>query len=436
MKLALVLNAVNPRLGGVLIRGEKGTAKSTAARALARACCRALDGRRRLPLRAATRGPRHRAARTARARPAAGRGSTSAPAVVRRAADRRDRGPRARARSTWSARSRHGERHFEPGLLARANRGLLYVDEVNLLPDHLVDVLLDAAAMGINSVEREGVSFSHPARVHPGRHDEPGGGRPAAAAAGPLRAGGRGGGHARAGRARRGGAPPDRLRGRPGGFAARWQAGRRRAARAHRGCARALPSVRVDDRLLDSDRALCTDFEVDGLRADIVMYKTAATLAAYAGRSRGQRRRRARRRRAGPAPPPPAPAVRSAGPRPRAAGPVRRGPGRSDTASPDGEPAPDQVFEVGAPPPITPPPDRERPRADPSLRTSRQAHAPAARRSAGSPRAQRAAPSTTCPQRAGRFGDAACRRAVPGKPGWSTAAVRPRMCASNCARPA
>src|ERR1700694_5192253 len=56
-----------------------------------------------------------------------------------------------------------GKRHFEPGLLARANRGLLYVDEVNLLPDHLVDTLLDAAAMGTNSVEREGVSFSHPA---------------------------------------------------------------------------------------------------------------------------------------------------------------------------------------------------------------------------------------------------------------------------------
>ena len=58
---------------------------------------------------------------------------------------------------------KQGERHFDPGLLARANRGLLYVDEVNLLPDHLVDALLDAAAMGTNTVEREGVSFSHPA---------------------------------------------------------------------------------------------------------------------------------------------------------------------------------------------------------------------------------------------------------------------------------
>ncbi len=57
-----------------------------------------------------------------------------------------------------------GERHFEPGVLAAANRGLLYIDEVNLLDDHVVDVLLDAAAMGMNIVEREGISFSHPAR--------------------------------------------------------------------------------------------------------------------------------------------------------------------------------------------------------------------------------------------------------------------------------
>ena len=68
------------------------------------------------------------------------------------------------ARSTWGTRSRPGERGFEPGLLARANRGILYVDEVNLLDDHLVDALLDVAASGVNTVEREGIAYSHPAR--------------------------------------------------------------------------------------------------------------------------------------------------------------------------------------------------------------------------------------------------------------------------------
>ena len=65
---------------------------------------------------------------------------------------------------TWKPAIRDGRRHFEPGVLARANRSILYADEVNLLDDHIVDVLLDAAAMGVNTVEREGVSFSHPAR--------------------------------------------------------------------------------------------------------------------------------------------------------------------------------------------------------------------------------------------------------------------------------
>ena len=59
---------------------------------------------------------------------------------------------------------KHGEKKFEPGILAQANRNILYVDEINLLDDHLVDVLLDSAAMGVNSIEREGISYTHPAR--------------------------------------------------------------------------------------------------------------------------------------------------------------------------------------------------------------------------------------------------------------------------------
>ena len=67
----------------------------------------------------------------------------------------------------------NGEKKFEPGILAEANRNFLYVDEVNLLEDHIVDLLLDAAAMGVNTVEREGVSFVHPARFMLCGHHEP-----------------------------------------------------------------------------------------------------------------------------------------------------------------------------------------------------------------------------------------------------------------------
>ena len=159
MKLALVLNAVNPRLGGVLIRGQKGTAKSTAARGLAvllppvevvdgcRFACDPRAGEPRCPECAARNYPTD-----SRERPAA---FVELPIG---ATEDRVLGTLDIERALAD-----GQRQFEPGLLARANRGLLYVDEVNLLPDHLVDTLLDAAAMGTNTVEREGVSFSHPA---------------------------------------------------------------------------------------------------------------------------------------------------------------------------------------------------------------------------------------------------------------------------------
>lgn len=163
LKQALLLNAVNPRIGGVLIRGEKGTAKSTAVRALAhllptiivvadcpyscppdqpeRMCpsCRArFETGEQLPLQE--------------------RPTRLVELPVSASEDR----------LVGSLDLEHalveGQRRFEPGLLAQVNRGMLYVDEVNLLDDHLVDILLDAAAMGINTVEREGISVSHPAR--------------------------------------------------------------------------------------------------------------------------------------------------------------------------------------------------------------------------------------------------------------------------------
>lgn len=163
LKRALILNAINPRIGGVLIRGEKGTAKSTAVRGLAHllphitvvADC---------PYSCPPDQPRHMC-NTCRTRFTAGE---ELPIIER--ATRLVELPVAASedRVVGSLDLEHalteGQRRFEPGLLAQANRGLLYVDEANLLDDHLVDVLLDAAAMGVNTVEREGISVSHPAR--------------------------------------------------------------------------------------------------------------------------------------------------------------------------------------------------------------------------------------------------------------------------------
>ncbi len=164
MMRGLILNAVDPRIGGVLIRGERGTAKSTAARALAallppiavvqdcRFGCdplkpttwctecqeRFLQGEDPLPVETKT-----------------------TPFVNLPVSATEDR---VVGTLDIERAIQKGERHFEPGVLASANRGLLYIDEVNLLDDHVVDILLDSAAMGMNVVEREGISFSHPAR--------------------------------------------------------------------------------------------------------------------------------------------------------------------------------------------------------------------------------------------------------------------------------
>jgi len=163
MKRALILNAVDPRIGGVLIRGERGTAKSTAARALAAllpkvavvADCRfGCDPDR--PTTWCTE-CRERVAK-GESLPVELRTTPFVNLPVSATEDR--------VVGTLDIEKaiQKGERHFEPGILAAANRGLLYIDEVNLLDDHVVDVLLDSAAMGMNIVEREGISFTHPAR--------------------------------------------------------------------------------------------------------------------------------------------------------------------------------------------------------------------------------------------------------------------------------
>src|SRR5579871_1345728 len=163
MKRSLVLNAVNPSVGGVLIRGERGTAKSTAARALA-ALLPEIEVVADSPFNDDPRRPEtwsdavRQRVKAGEQLPIARRATALVELPVSATEDR--------VVGTLDIEKaiQRGERHFEPGVLAAANRGILYVDEVNLLDDHLVDLLLDSAAMGVNVVEREGISFSHPAR--------------------------------------------------------------------------------------------------------------------------------------------------------------------------------------------------------------------------------------------------------------------------------
>jgi magnesium chelatase subunit D len=161
MKKALLLNAIDPAIGGVLIRGHRGTAKSTAVRALARL----------LPDYNAVEGCRYRCDPAAPSRwcEECRVRARQSPLPVARQAMRVIELPinasedRVVGSIDLEAAVLTGSRRFQPGVLAEANRNLLYVDEVNLLDDHLVDVLLDAAAMGVNVVEREAMSVTHPA---------------------------------------------------------------------------------------------------------------------------------------------------------------------------------------------------------------------------------------------------------------------------------
>jgi magnesium chelatase subunit D len=162
MKLALCLNAVYPRIGGVLIRGERGTGKSTAVRALARL----------LPEHEVVVGchfgcdPDDLEGLCVDCRMRSVTGELPREHQRMRVVELPINASEDRVVGTidLEAALKEGARRFEPGVLAEANRNILYVDEVNLLDDHIVDVLLDAAAMGVNVVEREGVSVMHPSR--------------------------------------------------------------------------------------------------------------------------------------------------------------------------------------------------------------------------------------------------------------------------------
>ncbi|MQC25887.1 MAG: magnesium chelatase [Chloroflexi bacterium] len=163
MKRALTLNAIDQRIGGVLIRGERGTAKSTAARALA-ALLPEIEVFAESPFNDDPNAPETwsdwvRERQAANGKLDIAKRKISFVDLPVSATEDRVVGTLDIERAI-----KKGERHFDPGVLAGANRGLLYIDEVNLLDDHVVDLLLDSAAMGINIVEREGISFTHPAR--------------------------------------------------------------------------------------------------------------------------------------------------------------------------------------------------------------------------------------------------------------------------------
>ncbi|WP_030205012.1 putative cobaltochelatase [Streptomyces bikiniensis] len=279
LRLALLLNAVSPAVGGVLVRGEKGTAKSTAVRALAEllpvvpvvADCRfGCDPASPDP--GCPDGPHE-------AGPGAERPARMVELPVGASEDRLV------GSLDIEKALAEGVKAFEPGLLADAHRGILYVDEVNLLHDHLIDLLLDAAAMGFSNVEREGVSVRHAARfllvgtmnpeegeLRPQLLDRFGLTVEVAASRDPEQ---------RVEVVRRRLAFEDD----PAAFAARW-AGEEAELRERIVAARELlPRVVLGDAVLLQIAATCAAFEVDGMRADIVMARTATALAAWAGRT-------------------------------------------------------------------------------------------------------------------------------------------------------
>ncbi|MEU9983999.1 putative cobaltochelatase [Streptomyces sp. NPDC050856] len=279
LRLALLLNAVSPAVGGVLVRGEKGTAKSTAVRALA-------DLLPEVPVVAGCRFSCDPAAPDPQCPdgPHGTGAATSRPARMVELPVGASEDRLVGALDIERALA-EGVKAFEPGLLAAAHRGILYVDEVNLLHDHLIDLLLDAAAMGASYVEREGVSVRHAARfllvgtmnpeegeLRPQLLDRFGLTVEVAASREPEQ---------RVEVVRRRLAHDDD----PAAFAARW-ADDETALRERIVTARALlPQVTLGDAALRQIAATCAAFEVDGMRADIVMARTATALAAWAGRT-------------------------------------------------------------------------------------------------------------------------------------------------------
>lgn len=241
MKKALLLNMINPMIGGVLIKGEKGTAKSTMVRALAEVV--ADKDVVELPL-----------------------GSTE---------------DKVTGTLDIEHAIKHGEKKFEPGVLAKAHGNILYVDEVNLLEDHIVDILLDVAAMGTNVIEREGISYSHPSRfvLIGTMNPEEGDLRPQLLDRFGLTVDviGEQAVHQRVEIIKR------RLafEASPAAFADQYAGEQLQLADHIRRSSQLLPQVQMDEQLYELIATISSTLGVDGHRADIIMVKTAMTLAAY-----------------------------------------------------------------------------------------------------------------------------------------------------------
>jgi len=280
LKLALLVNAVSPEVGGVLVRGEKGTAKSTAVRALASLLpsIRVISG---CPYSCDPEAPNPEC-------PAGPHPLDASPETrpvrlvelpVGASTDRL-----AGTLDIEKALS-EGRKAFEPGLLAAAHRGILYVDEVNLLSDHLVDLLLDVAAMGVNHVEREGVSVRHPSRfilvgtmnpeegeLRPQLLDRFGvtveisGSQDPADRVEVVRR-----------RLRYEAAPEE--------FSREWSNAEAKLAASVESARLRLPGVGLDEDILFRISTLCAKLGVDGLRGDLVTAKAARTLAAWDARN-------------------------------------------------------------------------------------------------------------------------------------------------------
>jgi magnesium chelatase subunit I len=290
MKLALILNIINPTLSGVLIRGEKGTAKSTAVRALARILPE-IEKVKDCPFQQDP-GENHEVcqecART-HCRDLMLSGG-SGPEIVRegiRVIELPVGATEDRVVGTMDMEQalKKGEKQVEPGILAAAHRGILYVDEVNLLDDHVVDVLLDSAAMGVNTIEREGISFSHPARftLVGTMNPEEGELRPQLLDRFGLCVNIRGISEPDARVSimeRRTAFDED-----PEAFVRLWEDESRDLVENINRAKTLYPAVTCSRQRLYEIASYCLDVGVDGHRGDIIILKTAKALAAYEGRT-------------------------------------------------------------------------------------------------------------------------------------------------------